>query len=49
MRSHIYMPNRLTGVLVTTVSEPEAFMKRQERLFTVAVPGRRRPLPLQLA
>ena len=45
MRSHIYMPNRWTSVLVTTVSEPEAFMKRQERLFTVPVPGRRRPCP----
>ena len=35
MRSHIYVRTGRTGVLVITISEPEAFMKRRERLFTV--------------
>jgi hypothetical protein len=48
MPSHIYLRTGQTGVLVTTVSEPEAFMKRQERLFIVPVRGRRRPLLLRL-
>ena len=48
MRSHIYVRTGRTGVLVITVGEPEAFVKRRERLFTVPAPGRRRPLPLQL-
>jgi hypothetical protein len=48
MRSHIYLRTGRIGVLVITVGEPEAFVKRRERIFTVRFQVAAAPLPLQL-